>query len=482
MLFNSFTFLAFFAVVAGVYYGLPHRARWMWLLGASLFFYGTFSVPYLVLLLGTTLVTYAMGLAIGGATTPGAKRAALTAGVVLVLSALFVFKYYEFFRQSADLVLVAAGLGSLQGWPRLSVAAIAGLSFYTFSSVSYLADVYWGRARPERHVGRFTLYASFFPKLLAGPLERAQPFLDQVDRPLSFDPVRVSSGLQQMLWGLFKKVVIADRLAGFVDTAYQLPGLASPADLVLATYFFAFQLYCDFSGYSDLAIGAARVLGFDLMANFSRPYLSTSIQEFWAARWHLSLSAWLRDYLYIPLGGSRTSPLRRAVNVMIVFLVSGLWHGANWTFVVWGGANGAYQVISMTAKRLLGRESGPSSSSSPLGIFVRRVVTFHLVLATWVFFRAATLGDAVTVLSRVGRALARLPALLQVRLKSGDVLISVALIVLLLVAEGLDERKPVWERLRARPLPVRWAVYYLLLIALAVLGTWNFQQFVYMQF
>ncbi|PYR37763.1 MAG: hypothetical protein DMF90_05630 [Acidobacteria bacterium] len=313
MLFNSFTFLAFFAVVAGVYYGLPHRARWMWLLGASLFFYGTFSVPYLVLLLGTTLVTHAMGLAIGDATTPGAKRAALTAGVVLVLSALFVFKYYEFFRQSADMVLVAAGLGSLQGWPRLSVAAIAGLSFYTFSSVSYLADVYRGRARPERHVGRFTLYASFFPKLLAGPLERAQPFLDQVDRPLSFDPERVSSGLQQMLWGLFKKVVIADRLAGFVDTAYQLPGLASPADLVLATYFFAFQLYCDFSGYSDLAIGAARVLGFDLMANFSRPYLSTSIQEFWAARWHLSLSAWLRDYLYIPLGGSRTSPLQRTL-------------------------------------------------------------------------------------------------------------------------------------------------------------------------
>ena len=285
-----------------------------------------------------------------------------------------------------------------------------------------------------------------------------------------------------MLWGLFKKVVIADRLAGFVDNAYQLPGFASPADLVLATYFFAFQLYCDFSGYSDLAIGSARVLGIDLMENFRRPYLSTSVQEFWSARWHLSLSAWLRDYLYIPLGGSRTSHLRRAINVMIVFLVSGLWHGANWTFVVWGGVNGAYQVISLTARRLLGRAAGRASSPSVLGSAGRRVLTFHLVLVTWVFFRAATLADAATVLSRVSGALTRLPALLQVRLKSGDVLMSIGLIVFLIVVESFDEGKPVWERLRVRPLPVRWAVYYLLLIALVVLGTWNFQQFVYMRF
>ena len=482
MLFNSFAFLAFFAVVTGVYYGLPHRARWIWLLGASLFFYATFSIPYLGLLLGTTVVTYAMGLAVAAAASPRARRTALAAGIVLVLSALFVFKYYEFVRQSADLLAVAVGLGPLHGWRRLDVAAVAGLSFYTFSSVSYLVDVYRGRARPERNLGRFALFTSFFPKLLAGPLERAQPFFDQVDRPATFDPEQVAAGLQQMLWGLFKKVVIADRLAGFVDNAYQLPGFASPADLVLATYFFAFQLYCDFSGYSDLAIGSARVLGIDLMENFRRPYLSTSVQEFWSARWHLSLSAWLRDYLYIPLGGSRTSHLRRAINVMIVFLVSGLWHGANWTFVVWGGVNGAYQVISLTARRLLGRAAGRASSPSVLGSAGRRVLTFHLVLVTWVFFRAATLADAATVLSRVSGALTRLPALLQVRLKSGDVLMSIGLIVFLIVVESFDEGKPVWERLRVRPLPVRWAVYYLLLIALVVLGTWNFQQFVYMRF
>jgi len=206
------------------------------------------------------------------------------------------------------------------------------------------------------------------------------------------------------------------------------------------------------------------------------------VQEFWSARWHLSLSAWLRDYLYIPLGGSRTSHLRRAINVMIVFLVSGLWHGANWTFVVWGGVNGAYQVISLTARRLLGRAAGRASSPSVLGSAGRRVLTFHLVLVTWVFFRAATLADAATVLSRVSGALTRLPALLQVRLKSGDVLMSIGLIVFLIVVESFDEGKPVWERLRVRPLPVRWAVYYLLLIALVVLGTWNFQQFVYMRF
>jgi D-alanyl-lipoteichoic acid acyltransferase DltB (MBOAT superfamily) len=294
MLFNSFSFLFCFALLAAGYYALPPTRRWPLLLVASLGFYATFRASYLLLLLGITGVSYVGGRALSAASTP---------------RALLVFKYYDFLAPAV--------------FPRLGIVVAVGLSFYTFSCVSYLADVYAGRLPPERHFGYFALYVSFFPKLLAGPIERAGPFLSQVRKPVVFDSAGVTLGLQLMLWGLFKKVVIADRLAPFVDSAYALPAFTSPADLVLGTYFFAFQLYCDFSGYSDMAIGAAKVLGIDLAQNFRRPYFSTSVPEFWAQRWHLSLAGWFRDYMYIPLGGSRGSRLRRYANVLAVFLVSG---------------------------------------------------------------------------------------------------------------------------------------------------------------
>lgn len=481
MLFNSFAFLTFFAVIAVASYAVPHRYRWVLLVGASLYFYAAFKPVYVALLLGVTLVAYVAGLAIEAAVDPRRRRSMLIAGVVLVLGALFVFKYYDFFAASIDGLLAGAGRPAPLV-PRLDLAVAAGLSFYTFSCVSYLADVHAGRLAAERHVGYFTLYASFFPKLLAGPIERAKPFLQQLSRPVVFDAEGVTAGLQLMLWGLFKKVVIADRLAVVVDRTYGQPAFASPADLVIATYFFAFQLYCDFSGYSDIAIGAAKVLGFDLTENFRRPYLSTSVGEFWAGRWHLSLTRWFRDYLYIPMGGSRVSAARRAFNVMLVFLVSGLWHGANWTFVVWGGLNGAYQVVSLLTERV--RRRGVSMLRLPDGLrsLVGAVVTFHLILLTWVFFRASSLSDAVTILSRITASLTSLPALIRVRLTNGEILLSLAFIALLLGVELLDEARPIWERLRVRPVYLRWAVYYALAGCLVVLGTWKLQQFVYMQF
>lgn len=456
MLFNSFGFLAFFAVLAACYYALPHKYRWMLLVAASLYFYATFRAAYVLLLIGITLVAYLAGLGIEASSDRTRKKALLTAGIAAVLAPLFVFKYYNFFVGSLD---------------------VAGLSFYTFSCVSYLADVYAERLSPERHLGHFALYVSFFPKLLAGPIERARPFLSQLREPVSFSSAGVAFGLQLMLWGLFKKVVIADRLAPFVDAAYRQPEFSSAADLVLATYFFAFQLYCDFSGYSDIAIGAARVLGFDLMENFRRPYFSTSVREFWAHRWHLSLTGWFRDYLYIPLGGSRVSRLRLYGNVMAVFLISGLWHGANWTFVVWGGLNGLYQVVSLIFIR--GRDQVHKSAARS---FLQSLLTFHLILITWVFFRAASLSAAATILSRVARSAASLPRLIQARVMSGEVVFSLALIGVLLSVEALDETRPFWERVRAQPLFVRWSVYYALLFGLIVLGTWKLQRFVYMQF
>lgn len=485
MLFNSFTFLLFFAALVAVYYILPHRFRWALLVLASLFFYAVFNVYYVLLLLGTALVIYFFGLAIAGSGQPRQKKILLAVGVLLALTPLFVFKYWDFFWDSLRALLTSVPYIPLTPDFSFSLGLLlpAGLSFYTFSCISYLADVYWSKLPVERHPGRFLLYISFFPKLLAGPIERATTFLPQLLKPVYFNGENVTLGLQLMLWGLFKKVVIADRLALFVDAAYKSPTTASPADLVVATYFFAFQIYCDFSGYTDIAIGAAKVLGIDLMLNFRRPYLATSVIEFWGKnRWHISLSRWFRDYMFIPLGGSRVSIPRHLFNILAVFIVSGLWHGANWTFVVWGGLNGIYQVIATLFHGAGDKVGKTLRLPLALGAILSALLTFHLILISWVFFRADSITDAVTVLTRVATNLTLLPSLLAARAYGTEVYLSIAFILLLLVVELLDEHRAVWQKLRAQPTYVRWAVYYLLLFALTVFGVWQMRQFVYMQF
>jgi alginate O-acetyltransferase complex protein AlgI len=458
VLFNSFAFLAFLSVLVPVYYLTAHRYRWLLLVAASLFFYATFRADYLLLLFAVSAVAYGAGAWIDRNDAAGVRKAWLGVSVAAIVGLL----------AAAKLV------------PRVGFAGAAGLSFYSLSAVSYLVDVYRAEVPAERHPGRLLLYLAFFPKLLAGPIERARPFLEQLREPVRFSSAGVTAGLQLVLWGLFKKVVIADRLALFVDAAYSQPAFAPPADLVIATYFFAFQLYCDFSGYSDMAIGTARVLGIDLMENFRRPYIATSVAEFWSRRWHVSLAIWFRDYVYIPLGGSRVSRARHALNVMAVFLLSGAWHGSNWTFLAWGGMNGLYVVGSMALRRR-------TPVGEPQGLaFWRRLLaaigTFHLVLVTWVLFRAASLGDAATIFERTVRAVPDLLTLLRVRLLDPDVLLSLALIAVLVGVEAADEAAPVAERLSRRPVALRWAVYYGVIVALLVLGTWNLRQFVYMQF
>ncbi len=483
MLFNSFSFLAFFTVLVVVYYLIPHKFRWILLVAASLYFYSTFNVGYVLLLLGSALVAYFAGLAIGA--TQGRRRGTiLVVGVLASLAPLFVYKYLDFLTESLDALLASAGLVSSESlFPKLELLLPAGLSFFTFSCVSYLLDVYGGQISAERNLGRLALYVSFFPKLLAGPIERATTFLPQLTRAIRFDPDAATQGLQLILWGLFKKVVIADRLAVFVDAAYRRPGMTSPVDLVLATYFFAFQIYCDFSGYSDIAIGTARVFGFKLMENFRRPYFSKSVVGFWGKdRWHISLNRWFRDYMYIPMGGSRVPRLRFYFNLMTVFLVSGLWHGANWTFVIWGALNGLYQVLTLATTDIRERLGKLPRPLAPIGSFLSIVVTFHLILVSWVFFRAASVSDASIVFSRVAESLPNLPTLFTARAYTEEIVLSLVLIVVLLVVEAIDEQRSLWERLRARPTYVRWAFYYAVLISLLVLGKWGFKQFVYMQF
>lgn len=479
MLFNSFSFLLFFAAVVLVYYVIDHRYRWVLLLASSLYFYATFNLEYVVLLMVSTIVIYFAGVLMGAALTQAKKKALLVGGVVLSFLPLIVFKYLDFFGESLSL---AMGRDDPM-LPQLNWALPAGLSFYTFSCVSYVVDVYRGQLAPERHFGRLALYVSFFPKLLAGPINRATTFLPQLSRPVSFNPDAVQQGLQLILWGLFKKVVIADRLGIYVDAAYKNPEFASPVALLIATYFFAFQIYCDFSGYADIAIGTSRVLGIDLMANFRRPYLSTSVTEFWGKdRWHISLSRWFRDYLYIPMGGSKGRTTRVYANQMAVFLVSGLWHGANWTFVIWGALNGLYQILTLLSTGLRTRLHKLVPLPPALGAVLACLLTFHLVLISWVFFRASSVADAVTVLTRLGQTLPQLPSLLGSYAYTGELLLCAVLILFLLGVEIVDEKKGVWGRLAVAPVYVRWGVYYALLMALLVMGKWNLKQFIYMQF
>lgn len=483
MLPNSFNFLLFFAATVVVYYMLPHRWRWVLLLLASYYFYSTFDPQYLLLLATMTVVAYGFAIAVARPIGQSAKRLILTTGVLTELSALLVFKYFDFLMGSLGPVLENLNIvRDAVALPRLDLILAVGLSFYTFSCISYLVDAYRGTVEPERHFGKLAVYIAFFPKLLAGPIERAPAFLSQLATPVTLDRIGIITGVQMIVWGLFKKVVIADRLAVFVDAGFTNPAFQSPINVLVAVYFYAFQIYCDFSGYSDIAIGAALIFGFRLMENFRRPYMARSVPEFWNKRWHLSLMRWFRDYLYIPLGGNRVSKLRQHINVMIVFLVSGLWHGANWTFVVWGGLNGLYQVIHTVIeaprKWISIRVRLPRDLTTLMSVFL----TFHLVGIAWVFFRASSIDNALAVLKRIWMSLPQLPMLIENYNWSGEFYLSLGLIIFLLGVEMLDEKKPVSQRLAEGPAIVRWAFYYAVGFSLLVIGMWGTQGFVYMNF
>jgi alginate O-acetyltransferase complex protein AlgI len=478
--FNSLSFLALFALTVAVYYAAPHRWRWTILLAASIYFYSAFEVRYLALLAYATVVAYGVGLAMAGRAGTRAGRVVLTVGVVAEVAVLALFKYLNFFSASAEPALREVGLAVTL--PRLDIVLPVGLSFYTFSCISYIVDSYRGTISPERHFGRLALYVAFFPKLLAGPIERAGPFLAQVLAPVRWDYERVAAGLWLVLWGLVKKVIIADRLAEFVDPAFRLIDTQSPVTLLVAVYLYAFQIYCDFSGYSDIAIGAALVLGITLMENFRRPYLSKSVAEFWGQRWHISLSRWFRDYVYIPMGGSRVSAWRWYLNQIVVFVISGLWHGANWTFVIWGAYNGLLQVLHFLLARPRNWIRSTLRLPTWLADTISIVLTFHLILVGWVFFRAASYGDAIKVFARVYNAAPQLWTLALNYNWSAELQLSLGLIAALLLIEALDERRPLWSRLERAPTMLRWGVCHGLLAGLLVIGRWGQSQFVYMQF
>ena len=408
MLFNSIDFLIFLPIVLVIYYIIPMKYKHIWLLISSYYFYMCWNAKYVLLIFVSTVITYLSGILIDKVekTWPDVndigkyKKLILALSFVSNLGILFYFKYINF---TLDIVTrVLSKMNISMNVPVFDVILPVGISFYTFQALSYSVDVYRGEVAPEHDFFRYALFVSFFPQLVAGPIERSKNLLTQLREPRKFDFGYAFDGILLMLWGFFLKIVLADRIAIFVDTVYGDCEHYQGIYLIVATVLFAVQIYCDFSGYSSIAMGTAKLLGIELMDNFNAPYLSTSVADFWR-RWHISLTSWFKDYLYIPLGGSRRGTFRKYINKMIVFILSGLWHGAQLTFVVWGAINGLYQVIGevlMPIRKKVSDIIGINRNSE--GVYALSVLaTFALVDFTWIFFRADSLGRAIYIIKSI---------------------------------------------------------------------------------
>jgi alginate O-acetyltransferase complex protein AlgI len=492
VLFNSLQFAVFFPVVTLLYFALPHRRRSALLLAASCVFYMAFIPAYIAVLFVTIFIDYAAALRIERS-SGSRRRAWLVVSILATCAVLFIFKYFDFFNETA--AYAANALGMSYAAPTLRLILPVGLSFHTFQSLSYVIEVYYGRQRAEHAFGKYALYVMFYPQLVAGPIERPQNLLHQFDEPHDFDYGRVVSGLQLMAWGFVKKIVVADRLADLANKVYDAPAVYTGLPLVIGTLAFAFQIYCDFSGYSDIAIGAAQVMGFRLMRNFDRPYFSRSIAEFWR-RWHISLSTWFRDYVYIPIGGNRTGRPRWLTNLFITFLVSGLWHGARWTFVIWGALHGIYLIVALLSADARARVRSTLGLTRFPGLLARwqTSATFVLVTVAWVFFRAATIHDATYVLSHLTTGLpTQLSAVLSgapgarahllfLDFERSRLVLAVLAVVALMLVERQQRGGSLRGRLALAPMPVRWAAYSAAVLTIMTLGVFGSAKFIYFQF
>lgn len=405
MLFNSMDFLIFFPIAVFLYFLIPEKAKHIWLLICSYFFYMCWNVKYAALLFFSTFITYMSGYFLqkikDSDCTEAVKKRQMNLCVgtsfFLNLSILFVFKYFYFALENINRVLSHLNLTVIE--PSFDIILPVGISFYTFQALSYTMDVYRGDIKAERNFLRYALFVSFFPQLVAGPIERSKNLLKQLHTTHRFDYKKCCDGIYLMIWGYFLKLVLADRIAIVVDTVYSNHTQYGGIYLIVATVLFGFQIYCDFAGYSTIAMGAAKIMGFTLMDNFDAPYFSQSVAEFWR-RWHISLSSWFKDYLYIPLGGSRKGTLRKYLNCFIVFTVSGLWHGANWSFVIWGALNAVFQIIGGLLSGVKGKLANlfHLQTDSISAKLIKVVVTFALVDFAWIFFRASNVHQAFEII------------------------------------------------------------------------------------
>lgn len=495
MSFNSVHFFIFFPLITLIYFILPRKIRWIWLLFSSYYFYMSWNPKYSLLLAFSTIITYLSGLLIDSSNSIKDNRKSkqfkifwLILSFIINLGILLLFKYFNFLSN------ILAKLGEISGAsitsPAFDMLLPVGISFYTFQALSYTVDVYRGDIPCEKNLGKYALFVSFFPQLVAGPIEKSKNLLYQFNESYDFDYDRIKRGLIRMLWGFFKKIFIADRLAILVNTVYNSPNDYFGFQIIIATIFFAFQIYADFSAYSDIAIGAANVLGFKLTNNFRQPYFSKSIKEFWK-RWHITLGEWFRDYLYIPLGGNRKGKFRTYINILIVFLVSGLWHGASITFIIWGILHGGYQVIGnllIPIKNYITKKFNISTDvfSYKLG---QMIFTFILVDFAWIFFRANSISDIKILFNHMfvfNPWIFTDGSLYNLGLNSKEFLASIIGILIILIINTLETKMDLIDSFSHQNLVFRWFIYIITLLIILIFGVYGSgyseQQFIYFQF
>lgn len=513
MVFTSLEFLVFFPIVVGIYFLLPNRFRWFHLVLASYYFYMAWKPVYALLLLFSTLSFYIAALGLDKYKEDWQRKTIFSIGIGVNLGMLFAFKYYNFFEAQSHAFAESIGLNV--NLPALNVLLPMGISFYTFQGISYLIDVYRRDMPAERHLGILLLYKAFFPQLVAGPIERGTHFIPQLHthllgrddkQTIRFEYDRVVSGLRLMLLGFFKKIVLADNFALIVNPVYSAPGEYSGASALVATVAFSFQIFFDFSAYTDIARGVSRILGFELIENFNRPYMATSVPEFWQ-RWHISLSSWFRDYLYIPLGGNRVPKWRWFMNLWIVFLLCGLWHGANWTFFIWGALHGFYyfltHMLTPTARWIAAKTFLSRSPALCRAILI--AITYSLVCWAWVMFRAESLSQALTIWGNIAYIPVETFEYLAMAIKEGIPLHPIKALGLGWLTRPLDKISlmPVYVftltacymlisfRVRQKddgpafalwPTGYRWASYFFSLVSILLLGRIGGTPFIYFQF
>ncbi|MCF8295476.1 MAG: MBOAT family protein [Bacteroidales bacterium] len=469
MLFNSIEYLIYLPLVIIFYYLLPHRFRWIFLLAASYYFYMSWEVKYALLILFTTTYNYFIARWFTVLKSEMKRKMAFISVFVVNLGLLFFFKYYHFITGSAITILDAIHIPAK--FPDLNFLLPVGISFYTFQTLSYMIEVKQGKQEVEKHFGYFALYVVYFPQLVAGPIERYARLAPQLKSNISFSYANLRKGLQLILYGLFVKMVIADNLSPLVDQVFAKPAEFQSWSIITAVFFYSFQIYSDFFGYSTIAIGSSLLIGIKLMDNFNTPYLSRSISEFWN-RWHISLSTWFRDYVFFSLGGSWVKFRRLWLNIMIVFMVSGLWHGANWTFVIWGALHGLYY---MTEKSLGNWFPVFNVKRNRIIAVISMLGTFLLASFAWIFFRSASLADAILFIKSI-----------YLNFGSGSSLsipvINWLLLGLFILSDILlyNTRFDTW--LDNKSLIVRWFVYIILLFSIAALSGVNNHPFIYFQF
>lgn len=512
MLFNSLDFLVFFPAVVLLYYCIPNKFRYIWLLICSYYFYMCWNVEYALLLLLSTAITYVSGILIAGlrereqqegregagedgaykssAGKGGAVKAVVAVSFTLNLAILFFYKYFNFLTENLQQIFSIVNIQIKL--PELDLLLPVGISFYIFQALGYTMDVYRGDVKVEKNFLRYAVFVSFFPQLVAGPIERSKNLLKQFSEEHKFHLETVKENLLLMAWGYFCKMVIADRIAVFVDAVYGDYVQYGGWYIVVATVLFAFQIYCDFAGYSTIAMGAAGVMGFKLMENFNAPYCAVSVPDFWR-RWHISLTSWFRDYLYIPLGGNRKGRLRKYLNKIIVFLVSGFWHGAQWSYVIWGGLNGIFIVLSeifAPARKWLKEKTGWKENAASNKV-LQAIVTFCLVDFTWIFFRAPGTKDALKMIQSIftikNIEIFFDNSLYGLGLDRRNFIFMILSIIVLLVVDVCHSkgiRIRVW--LKTQNVWFRWLVSIALIEAVLIFGIWGVgydkAAFIYFQF